>query len=195
MNDETTPAATTTGGGSLLRELLEIAVIALALYFVINLTIQTVHVYGPSMLLTLQEDDYLISSKVDYHLHAPERGDIVVLVDPRGVPQDLIKRVVGLPGERLDIRDGVVYINSHVLHEPYLRRDQAWTNNANWPPPGQSDVIPPGEFFLMGDNRNVSLDSRSFGPVPRAEIQSKAYLRILPFNRFGLILSQPTPDR
>ena len=171
---------------SLLREVAEVVVLAVILYIGISFVIQAVHVEGLSMYATLEDNDYLIANKIDYRLHAPQRGDIVILRPPTTNSTDFIKRVIALPGERLAIRSGTVYINGHKLDEPYL--PEAWTNDTNWPlnnPDGQ--VMRPNEYFVMGDNRNRSQDSRFFGPISRDRIDGKAWFRIWPLGDFGNI--------
>src|SRR6266705_3488529 len=148
----------TTTGSSLLRELAEVIVLAVILYFGISFAVQTVHVEGLSMFATLDDNDYLIADKIDYRLHPPERGDIIILRPPTDDSKDFIKRVIALPGERILIRDGVVYINGHRLVEPYL--PDAWTIFNNYPQNGKPDeLIPANQYFVMGDNRNRSQDS------------------------------------
>src|ERR1700682_1777552 len=124
------PAARASTASSLLRELAEVVVLAVILYFGISFAVQTVHVEGLSMFATLDDNDYLIANKIDYRLHAPQRGDIIILRPPTDNSKDFIKRVIALPGERLLIRDSVVYINGHKLDEPYL--PEAWITLNNW---------------------------------------------------------------
>src|ERR1700674_3443253 len=172
---------------SLLRELVEVVVLAVILYFGISFAVQTVHVEGLSMWATLDDNDYLIANKIDYRLHAPQRGDIIILRPPTDNSKDFIKRVIALPGEKLLIRDGVVYINGHKLDEPYL--PEAWTQETN-PQPwslGDGAVVPQNEYFVMGDNRNRSQDSRFFGPITRDRIDGRAWFRIWPLSPFGNI--------
>ena len=171
---------------SLLREVAEVIVLAIILYFGISFAVQAVHVEGLSMYATLDDNDYLIANKIDYRLHPPERGDIVILRPPTNNSTDFIKRIIGLPGERVLIRAGVVYINGHKLDEPYL--PEAWVNDANWPDNNsQGQVMGPNEYFVMGDNRNRSQDSRFFGPITRDRIDGKAWFRIWPLDHFGNI--------
>jgi signal peptidase I len=180
---------TRTTASSLFRELAEVIVLAIILYFGISFAVQAVHVEGLSMWATLDDNDYLIANKVDYRLHAPHRGDIIILRPPTDNSKDFIKRVIALPGERLLIRAGVVYINGHKLDEPYL--PEAWTLFTDWPtnnPMGQ--VMGPDEYFVMGDNRNRSQDSRTFGPITRDRIDGRAWFRIWPLTHFGGIYSQ-----
>jgi signal peptidase I len=169
---------------SLLREVAEVLVLAVILYIGISFAIQAVHVEGLSMWATLDDNDYLIANKIDYRLHAPQRGDIVILRPPTSNTTDFIKRIIALPGERLMIREGAVYINGHRLDEPYL--PDAWTEDNTWNN-GVESVIPPNEYFVMGDNRNRSQDSRFFGPINRDRIDGKAWFRIWPLDKFGNI--------
>jgi signal peptidase I len=179
------PRAST--ASSLLRELAEVVVLAVILYFGISFAVQTVHVEGLSMFATLDDNDYLIADKIAYRLHAPQRGDIIILRPPTDDSKDFIKRVIALPGERLLIRDGQVLINGHRLNEPYLPEN--WTSQANWGAP-DGVVMPPNQYFVMGDNRNRSQDSRTFGPIGRDRIDGRAWFRIWPLNNFGNIYSK-----
>jgi signal peptidase I len=194
------------------RDLIEVLLIALVLYLVIWNALQTVRVDGDSMDNTLQNQDLLLASKVSYYFGGnPSRGDIVVLIPPNqppGEPQrDFIKRVVGLPGDVIDIDTshgkGKVSIKPggqgsfQTLNEPYL--PEAWTTNTlcckangSGSPSAQPVKIPPGDYFVLGDNRNRSDDSRSFGFVPRKNILAKAFLRIWPLGRFGGLGSGPS---
>ncbi len=171
---------------SLFREVAEVVVLAVILYVGISFAVQAVHVEGLSMFATLDNNDYLIANKIDYRLHAPQRGDIIILRPPTNNSTDFIKRVIALPGEKLLIRSGVVYINGHRLDEPYL--PEAWTNDNNYPRNGSDgEVMPSDQYFVMGDNRNRSQDSRFFGPISRDRIDGKAWFRIWPINSFGNI--------
>jgi signal peptidase I len=159
---------------------------------VITFAIQTVHVIGLSMYPSLDDNDYLIANKLDFRLHPPSRGDIIIMRDPYDSSKDFIKRVIALPDEEMLIKDGHVYINGHLLNEPYLRTDEPWNNNANWPAPGTPEAGQPhkllsNQYFVMGDNRNASSDSRVFGPVARDRIEARAWLRIWPLAKMGPI--------
>ena len=191
-----------------MRDLLEVLLIALILYIIIWTALQTVRVDGTSMVGTLQDQDLLLASKISYDFGAnPSRGDIVVLIPPTDPSRDFIKRVIGLPGDVIEV-DGSqhpaqVLIKPggkgpwQLLREPYL--PQTWTTlNFCCGPDGkasaaaQAYTVPQGYYFVMGDNRNFSSDSRSFGPVPRKNILAKAFLRIWPLNHFGGLGSGPT---
>ncbi|RME85818.1 MAG: signal peptidase I [Caldilineae bacterium] len=163
-----------------LREMVETVLPAVLIALLIHLFLaQATRVEGYSMEPTLYGHQRLVIEKISYHLHPPHRGDIVVLRVP-GYGQDmLIKRVIGLPGETIEIKDGVVFINGQILPEPYLDGSA----RGNYP----STLIPPDYYFVMGDNRNNSNDSRSFGPVPRDAIVGRAWLRYWPPYELGLV--------
>lgn len=175
---------------SFIRDTLEIVFLALVLYVVIQYAVQTVHVLGSSMLYTLHDNDLLVASKISYKLHQPQRGDIIVFKPPDEASRDFIKRIIALPGERIRITNGVVYINDQILREPYL--PEKWTYNNNWPASGQDQIMPPNEYFVMGDNRNHSSDSRTFGPITLESILGKAEIRIWPLNAIGFFDGKPT---
>jgi len=175
---------------SFLRDTLEIVFLALVLYVVIQYAVQTVHVLGSSMSATLHDNDLLVASKISYKLHPPQRGDIIVFKPPNEDSRDFIKRVIALPGDRIRITNAVVYINGQVLHEPYL--PEAWTYNNTWPADGQDKLVPTDQYFVMGDNRNHSSDSRSFGFVELDAILGKAEVRIWPINQAGFLTSKPS---
>jgi signal peptidase I len=187
QHEQAAGAATTerSTASSLLREVAEVVVLAIILYIGISFAVQAVHVEGLSMWATLDDNDYLIANKIDYRLHAPQRGDIVILRPPTSNSTDFIKRVIALPGERLIIREGHVYINGHLLHEPYL--PEAWTVDTTYKG-GAEELLQGNQYFVMGDNRNRSQDSRFFGPITRDRIDGKAWFRIWPVNsNFGNI--------
>jgi signal peptidase I len=175
---------------SFVRDTLEIVFLALVLYVVIQYAVQTVHVLGSSMYPSLHDNDLLVASKISYKLHAPQRGDIIVFKPPDEASRDFIKRIIALPGERIRISNSVVYINGQVLQESYL--PEKWTYNNNWPADGQDKLVPPGEYFVMGDNRNHSSDSRTFSFISLDAILGKAEVRIWPLNDIGFLQGKPT---
>jgi signal peptidase I len=174
----------------LLIELIQVGLLALVLYLGITFAIQTVHVEGPSMYPTLdaQGQDYLIALKLPYRFSAPQRGDIIITPDPSDPSTDLIKRIVGVPGDRIASRDGKIYINERLLSEPYTNHSEHPEDT--WPASGQEVTLNSDQYFLMGDNRNHSRDSRMFGPVERDQILAQAWFRVLPFNRLGFVDNQ-----
>jgi signal peptidase I len=179
----------------LARDLLEVFALALGLYLIATATIQTVHVVGLSMSPTLGDNDLLIASKVDYHLHDPERGDIIILKSPLDPSRDYIKRVIGLPFDHILIRDRHVLVNGVVLEEPYI---QNWVSSGDWPATPDAvdgEVVPRDMYFVMGDNRDHSSDSRLFGYVSRDQIDGKAVLRVWPWAHIALLDVRPTLAR
>jgi signal peptidase I len=175
-------------------ELAEILLLAVGLYIVITFAIQTVHVIGFSMVPTLNDNDYVLATKIDLRFTTPSRGDIVILKDPFDNSQDFVKRVIALPGERLKITNGRVFINEQLLQEPYLPKNDPWVGSANYPVDGSDPngiVIPAGHYFVMGDNRNHSSDSRVFGPIAFNQIESRAWIRLLPLDKFGPVAQHP----
>ena len=182
----------TSTASSLLREVAEVVVLAIILYFGISFAVQAVHVEGLSMYATLEDNDYLIANKIDYRIHPPERGDIVILRPPTNNSTDFIKRIIALPGERVLIRAGKVYINGHQLEEPYLPEE--WVNDNAWPDNPSGQVMGADQYFVMGDNRNRSQDSRFFGPITRDRIDGKAWFRIWPFGQFDIYRKMPALD-
>jgi signal peptidase I len=138
---------------------------------------QATRVYGQSMSPNLETNQRLVIEKVSYRFHGPRRGDVVVLRDPGGGPEMLIKRVIGLPGERVTVANGRVFVDGEQLEEPYLEQS---TQGG-----GRSWLVPPLHVFVMGDNRGASRDSRSFGPVPLSTVVGRALFRYWPFGTAG----------
>lgn len=177
------PQAPTAGAGRLraaLRDLFGTILPAVVIALLIHAFLaQATRVYGQSMEPNLHSDERLVVEKLSYRFHGPRRGDIVVLHDPAGGPELLIKRVIGLPGERVVIADGRVYIDGMALHEPYLT--QPTTGNS------RAVLVPPLTVFVMGDNRSASRDSRVFGPVPLDQIVGRALFRYWPPAEIGSV--------
>ena len=163
---------------TLLFDLFSTIVPAIVIALLIHVFLaQATRVYGQSMEPGLHTNQRLVIEKLSYHLHGPRRGDVVVLHDPGGSPELLIKRIIGLPGERVTIADGRVYSDGVPLDEPYLTQP---TQGG-----GRSWVVPPLHVFVMGDNRSVSYDSREGGAIPRGKIIGKSWLIVWPLHDFG----------
>ena len=168
-------------------EVLKIAVTSfIIVWFVRHFLFQSFFVKGTSMEPNIHDRDYLIINEIVYRLHEPERGDIVVLRDKRNDAQFFIKRIIGLPGEKISVQQGQVriYNEEHpdglVLEENYLRPGQVTTGE-------KTEKLADNEYFVMGDNRGASLDSRNLGPFDRSDIVGAAWIRIWPLRTFGII--------
>jgi signal peptidase I len=146
---------------------------------VIHFTVQNYMVDGTSMQPGLNNNQYVLVNKLAYLFHAPERGDVIVFHWPVDTNKDLIKRVIGVPGDVIVINRTQVQVNGLILTEPYI------TAPAN--PLGNRWVIPPNDYFVMGDNRQVSDDSRDWGLVPKSYIIGKAVLIYWPLNSWRFI--------
>lgn len=166
------------------RELLDTVVLIGAIYALVNLASVRFIVEGPSMQPNFETGQFLIVSRINYLLGEPQRGDIVVF-HPPGKQDDeppYIKRVIGLPGDTVELRDSRVYVNGRELFEPYINEpciparcdDQTWE-------------LGPDEYFVMGDNRNHSSDSRAFDPIPRSSIIGEAMIRYWPPQDWGIV--------
>jgi signal peptidase I len=165
----------------LLREVLETVLPAILIALLINVFIgQATRVEGQSMEPNLHSNQRLVVEKLSYRFHGPRRFDVVVLRLPSQGEELLIKRVVGLPGETVDIRDGQVYINGDPLDEGFVPGETR---------PGRTErvTVPPLHVYVLGDNRNHSNDSRSFGPVPIENIVGRAWLSYWPPENVGLV--------
>ncbi len=173
---------------SALRGLAEWVVIllgALLVAFVVKtFLLQAFYIPSGSMEPTLEIQDRVLVNKLSYDLHDVNRGDIVVFRSPPGEPgsdvKDLIKRVVALPGETVEARDGRVLIDGRMLEEPYLR-DGVVTGHI------EPREVPPGHVWVMGDNRSNSKDSRFFGPIDDDLIVGRAFVRVWPITALSLL--------
>ncbi|WP_105615884.1 signal peptidase I [Vallitalea okinawensis] len=162
----------------------EIAIILFIVWFIISFVAQNTKVSGHSMEPTLSDGDFLIINKFIYDFAEPAKGDIVVFPHNGDESEIYIKRVIGLPGDEIDIRGGKVYVNEVMLEEDYVSEDIYNTGNIEYP-----FTVSEDKYFVMGDNRNNSYDSRylEVGLVPIDEIIGKASIRIWPLNELGLV--------
>jgi signal peptidase I len=167
--------------GGLARDILEAAILALGLFLALQVTLQNTVVEGNSMEPNFVNRQWLLVSKLAYRKHLPERGDVIVFHAPDQPGEDFIKRVIALPGERIQIRQGRVYIDDRLLAEP-------------WGPRFDSEdfgpyTVPPASVFVLGDNRRVSNDSRRWEGVgaalPDSQIVGEAWLSVWPPELWG----------
>lgn len=185
---------------------IKIILIALIITNLLNVFVFTLsQVRQSSMEPTLIENHQLIVEKLSYAFSSPKRGDIIVFIDELEVDNSigakfkrlyedmfskltrqeghlrLVKRVIGTPGDTIDIKDGSVFVNGEMLDEPYLNVSTA-AKSLTYPL-----IVPEDNYFCMGDNRTVSYDSRDFGCVPVEKIEGKVFLRFWPISKLGLI--------
>ena len=170
-------------GIQFLLEILQTLALALVLYFLIDFFIARVRVENISMVPTLQPGEFVIVNKMAYRMGEPERGDIVVFhYSPQ---EDYIKRVIGLPGDQVEIKNGQVWVNGYLLHEPYISAPPDY--EGSW-------EVPAGSLFVLGDNRNQSSDSHRWGFVRLDSVVGEALVIYWPLSE-AKILSQPIAVR
>jgi signal peptidase I len=179
-------------------EILETLVLTLVIYLVIhNFVAQPFEVRQNSMMPTISPSEYILIDKLSPRLNAYGRGDIVVFHPPQGAADAIpyIKRVIGLPGDTVTLENGNVLVappdgGAVRIEEPYVAQAIDGDSSATMPWPGSGETewtVPDGAYFVMGDNRTVSQDSRAFGPVSQDLIIGRAWLRYFPLDRLGIM--------
>ncbi len=162
---------------STIKEILQTALISLGIFLVVYVFLVQPHrVQGISMETSFENGELLLTEKLSYRISRIERGDVIVFQAPVEQKVDFIKRVIGLPGENVQIKDEGVYINGDKLTEPYISKPTEGTVNVTL---GRDDI------FVMGDNRTASSDSRSFGSIKKSTIRGKVWLVYWPFFKGG----------
>lgn len=149
--------------------------------FIIVFVYQPVKVEGSSMEPGLEDQEHIFINKVVYRFESIERGDIIVFHYPRDTRQSFIKRVIALPGDHIRISYGHVFVNDHEIPEPYVPSD--YLDALSYP----EIVVPPNAYFVLGDHRSMSNDSRKFGPVMRSYIYGKAVFGYWPMEKLGIL--------
>jgi signal peptidase I len=179
--------------GSFFLDISEVIVFAIGIFFFVYLLIMRPHkIQGESMMPNFPNGEYLLTERISYYLHNPQRGDVVVFTPPVSNTDEYIKRVIGLPGEKIMIKDGHVYINDKVLNEPYIANSVV-TRGGTFLPDGQEYTIPDGEYFVLGDNRPNSSDSRYWGPITKDVISGKAWVIYWPPSSAGTVQTPTYP--
>jgi len=172
--------------GLWLRDLVETLVLAVVIFLLVNTLTGRYEVQSISMEPTLHEGQYLVVSKIAYWFHPPERGDVIVLDPPNGRSEvPYIKRIIGLPGDAVEIRDGRVWIDGVALNEPYISGPPTYQHKRE---------LSAGEYLVLGDNRNNSSDSHVWGALPRENIIGKSIFRYWPPEKWGLIPHYSFPE-
>lgn len=168
-------------------DILESIVVALAIFVVIYLFLYQPHqVKGASMEPNFHDGEYILTNKYEYRFSEPKRGDVVVFRSPQNPEVDFIKRIIGLPGDRVKLLDNHYYINDVLLDESYIA-PELFTYHGNYLKDGQEITVPPNSYFVSGDNRPRSSDSREWGPISKQAIIGKSQLRYWPPDRFGIL--------
>ena len=168
----------------LIREIIETITFTLLILFIMRFAVQSFRTDGQSMEPNFQTDEYVLVNKVAYLIQQPQRGDVIIFHYPLDIHKDFIKRLIGLPGDTIQVTNTDVSINGQRLQEPYIRvpfnfEVKSWK-------------LGPNQFFVMGDNRDNSLDSRSWGPLDRSYIIGKVIVSYWPLNDLGLINTYPS---
>jgi signal peptidase I len=164
-----------------LFDILETLLLAVVLFFGINYLSARIRVDGSSMEPTLSNQEFVLVNRLAYKIGEPSRGDIIVFSLPDNADKEYIKRVVGLPGDRIEINGRQVIVNGEVQDEPYIAADPIYSGS--W-------TVPDGSLFVLGDNRNNSTDSHVWGPVDSSLAIGKAMLIYWPPEKWGIIDTQ-----
>jgi signal peptidase I len=172
----------------IILDFFETIIISLAIFLVLYMFVFQPHqVNGQSMYPTLENGEYLLTNKFTYRFNEPKYGDIVVFKAPNHEELDYIKRIVALPGDRIKIVDGKFYVNGYELDESLYLVADVNTFGERFLKSNQETVVPPNSYFVAGDNRSNSSDSRDFGPVPEKNIVGRAWIRYWPPASLGII--------
>lgn len=197
MSDQAqSPQPQRNGALKSIRDWVLVIAVALIIALLVRMfVLQQFYISGPSMESTLHQDNRVLVSKFSYRLHGIGRGDVVVFDRATNNGQqiqhdDLIKRVIGLPGDVIEIKDCVVYVNNHMLIEPYLNSydlAQKSLEDRCRIPTLAAQQVPANEIFVMGDNRPQSFDSRMFGPISKDLVVGRAFVVLWPITAFKLL--------
>ena len=184
-----------------LFEVVETLVLTVVIFFGIQTFVaQPFKVQQGSMENTLLPEQYVLVDKLSPRWDRYAYGDIVVFEPPatwsQGSRVPFIKRVIGTPGDVIELSDGLVSVNGVQLDEPYIFIDDAGVQQQTYPAPGGAShwVVPDGELFVMGDHREDSADSRNFGPIEISKVTGRAWLRYWPFDTFRILPSVANPE-
>lgn len=173
--------------GAFFLDILEVVVFAIAIFlFVYLLVLQPHKIKGASMEPNFPNGEYLLTDKLTYRFREPERGEVIVFEAPATDGEEFIKRIIGLPGESLSIREGKIFINGSRLVENYLS-DTLQTNPGAFMKAGKEIIVPPDNFIVLGDNRPSSSDSRTWGYVSKDKITGRTWIIYWPPPAVGLV--------
>lgn len=173
--------------GSFIVELLQVVVFAISIFLFIYLLILQPHkIKGSSMEPNFHDAEYLLTDKVSYRVGEPTRGDVIVFKAPPTYRDEFIKRIIGLPGDQVMVKGGKVYVNNHELSEPYIPSGVR-TQPGQFAQEGVPVTVPADSYFVMGDNREHSLDSRILGTIGRQYITGRAWFVYWPPKDAGTV--------
>ncbi len=164
------------------KDVLETLILSIVLFVGVNVISARIRVDGASMEPTLTTGEYVVLNRLSYRVGTPQRGDIIVFHPPTEPQDEYIKRVIGLPGDEVEVRDGTVYVNGQPLDETYLN------TKTNYPGTWR---VPAGQLFVLGDNRNNSQDSHEFGTISMGSVIGKAVLVYWPPTDWAMITHVP----
>lgn len=179
--------------GQFVLETIQTIVLALSVFIICYLFLFAPHqVKGSSMVPNFQDKELILTNKISYRFHPPERGDVIVFKAPPSEPCseiecEYIKRIIGLPGERIKLADNVIYINGQTLDQSSFLPDDFQTRQGGYLQENVEKIIPEGYYLPLGDNRSYSRDGREFGPIVKESIIGKAWVRYWPIRSIGLI--------
>ncbi len=168
-----------------LRDIVTTILIAVVIFVALQLTVGSFKVFGQSMMPNVENGDYILVNKISYLFHDPHRGQVIVFRHPNNQKIDLIKRVIGLPGDTVDIKNGKLFVNNIELKENYIMQPPAYEYHQS--------AIPADHYLVLGDNRNNSADSHNGWTVPRDNIIGEAWLNYWPISHWETI-KQYTPS-
>lgn len=178
--------------GNFILEFVQSIVLALSVFVLLYLFVaQPNEVKGSSMLPNFTDGEYLLTDKLSYQLGDPKRGDVVVFKAPPSEPCaedqcEYIKRIIGLPGDRVMVKDGQVYLNGALLDQFFLPSDLV-SDPGTFCKEGEEETVPQGYYLVFGDNRSHSRDGREFGPIKKDLIVGKAFFKYWPVFSMGLV--------
>jgi signal peptidase I len=173
---------------AVLREIGLTLIVAVVIFLLLQAAVQSFVVIGYSMQPNLQEGERLLINKVVYKFRQPESGEVIVFRPPAGQQPDYIKRIIALPGETVEVKEGAVYVNGTKLDESaYVKESPTYTITER--------EIPKDEYFVLGDNRNNSNDSHNGWTVPRENIVGKAWFTFWPPREWGLVFQYPLAEQ
>ena len=171
----------------LIREIVGLVLLAVVILLLLQVVAPRFTVVGSSMEPSLHDGQRLLINKAVYFFREPEAGEVIVFKAPKNPRDEYIKRIVASPGNTVEIKMGVVYVNGSPLDEPYIKDQPSYTL--------QAKKIPENEYFVLGDNRNNSNDSHKGWTVPQQNIVGKAWLAIWPPSQWGLVTSYPLVEQ